>query len=73
MLRSPIADNQAVKVKNTSGSLWSSATTFTNNTSALRISPAIHVNQEGYMPNFSKKAMVGYYLGSLGEMDIPAR
>ncbi|MDB6032281.1 MAG: hypothetical protein JWM16_2619, partial [Verrucomicrobiales bacterium] len=71
-LASPIADNKAVEVKNASGKLWTSATTFTNNTSALRMSPAIHVNQEGYMPNFSKKAMVGYYLGNLGEMDIPA-
>ena len=37
----------------------------------LRYSPAIHVNQEGYMPNYSKKAMVGYYVGSLGEMQHP--
>ena len=33
-------------------------------------SPAIHVNQEGYLPNYSKKAMIGYYLGSLGEMNL---
>jgi hypothetical protein len=71
-LSTAIADNKAVEVKNASGKLWSSATTFTNNTSALRMSPVIHVNQEGYLPNFSKKAMVGYYLGNLGEMDIPA-
>lgn len=38
----------------------------------LRYSPAIHVNQEGYAPSFSKKAMIGYYLGSLGELDVPA-
>jgi len=30
----------------------------------------IHVNQVGYLPNYSKKAMVGYYLGSLGEMEL---
>ena len=36
-----------------------------------RYSPAIHVNQEGYTTNFPKKAMIGYYLGSLGEMPIP--
>jgi hypothetical protein len=38
----------------------------------LRCSPAIHVNQEGYVPSLPKKAMVGYYLGDMGEMDIPA-
>jgi Glycosyl hydrolase family 9/Cellulase N-terminal ig-like domain len=37
-----------------------------------RTSPVIHVNQEGYAPSLPKKAMVGYYLGDMGEMDIPA-
>ena len=36
-----------------------------------RLSPAIHVNQEGYAPSLPKKAMIGYYLGSLGEMEVP--
>jgi len=36
-----------------------------------RRSPAIHVNQEGYEPSLPKKAMVGYYLGDMGEMEIP--
>ncbi len=38
----------------------------------LRYSPAIHVNQEGYVPSMQKLAMVGYYLGDMGEMDIPS-
>src|SRR5205814_6045950 len=37
----------------------------------LRCSPAIHVNQEGYLPAYPKKAIVGYYLGNMGEMTIP--
>lgn len=37
-----------------------------------RYSPAIHVNQEGYAPSLPKKAMIGYYLGDMGEMEIPA-
>ncbi len=37
-----------------------------------RYSPAIHVNQEGYAPTLPKKAMIGYYLGDAGEMEIPA-
>jgi len=35
-----------------------------------RYSPAIHVNQEGYAPSLPKKAMIGYYLGDMGEMDV---
>jgi len=31
---------------------------------------AIHVNQVGYLPAHSKTAMVGYYLGSLGELAL---
>lgn len=34
----------------------------------LRLSPVIHVNQTGYLPDLSKRAMIGYYLGSLGEL-----
>ena len=68
-----VADNQTVEVKNPSGGLWSAATTkFQAKVETLRYSPAIHVNQEGYVPAFAKKAMVGYFVGSFGEMDIPA-
>ncbi len=34
----------------------------------LRFSPAIHVNQEGYEPGFPKRAFVGYFLGTAGEL-----
>jgi hypothetical protein len=71
-LASPISDNQTVEVKNPSGSLWDSSTHFVATTHPLRFNPAIHVNQEGYLPNYAKKAMVGYYAGSMGEMSIPA-
>ncbi len=69
-LATPIADNATVEVKNPSGTLWSSAMQFTAKAEPLRYSPAIHVNQEGYVPSLPKKAMIGYYLGNLGEMDI---
>lgn len=36
----------------------------------LRVSPVLHVNQTGYLPSQPKRALAGYYLGSLGEMDI---
>ena len=48
-----------------------SSVNFTSTNSAQRFSPAIHVNQAGYVLNFPKKAMVGYYLGTLGELSIP--
>jgi len=70
-LASPISDTQVVEVKNPNGSLWSSTMKFIATADPMRYSPAIHVNHEGYMPNYAKKAMVGYYLGNLGEMTVP--
>ncbi|PTX92705.1 glycoside hydrolase family 9 protein [Opitutus sp. ER46] len=71
-LSAPITEGQTVEVKNPGNALWGSAFTFSSKAEALRFNPAIHVNQEGYVPGFSKKAMVGYYLGNLGEMDVDA-
>jgi hypothetical protein len=65
---------QTVAVGDPSGALGggSEKSPLTVRADPARISPAIHVNQEGYVPAFPKKAMVGYYLGDLGEMPIPA-
>ncbi len=71
-LGSNIADGQQVEVTNPSANLWNSSVHYTALMDALRYSPAIHVNQVGYMPGYPKKAMVGYYLGSLGELNLPA-
>ncbi|MDQ6631269.1 MAG: glycoside hydrolase family 9 protein, partial [Verrucomicrobiota bacterium] len=71
-LASPISEGQAVQVKNPAGKLWSVDKKFSASADSLRWSPVIHANQEGYLPDYSKKAMVGYYLGSLGEMNIAA-
>ena len=70
-LGSPISDGQSVRVIN-DGTLWPTNMTFAAVADPVRYNPAIHVNQEGYLPAFPKKANVGYYLGSLGEMAIPA-
>ncbi len=56
---------------NPAGNLWSSATSYSATADSLRFNPAIHVNQEGYLPNYAKQAMIGYYAGSLGELSIP--
>jgi hypothetical protein len=71
-LASPIADGAAVEVKNPGGALWPASMSFTATKDPLRYSPAIHVNQEGYVPNLTKKAMVGYYLGNKGELEVDA-
>lgn len=71
-LASPIADGQTVEVKNPSGQLWNSTKQFVAESDPLRWSPAIHVNQEGYMPGYAKKAMVSYYMGNMGELAIPS-
>ena len=69
-LTSPVPAGAQVMVTNPGAALWPATMQFAAVLHPLRYSPAIHVNQEGYMPAYAKKAMVGYYLGSLGEMDL---
>jgi hypothetical protein len=68
-LSNNISDGQSVQVIN-NGTLWPTNMIFAATADRLRYSPAIHVNQEGYLPAFPKKAMVGYYVGSMGELPI---
>ena len=70
-LTAPISSGQMVEVKNPSAKLWPANLRFTATMNPLRYSPAIHVNEVGYLPGFPKKAMVGFFLGSLGELDVP--
>ncbi|PYK60051.1 MAG: hypothetical protein DME21_12095, partial [Verrucomicrobia bacterium] len=71
-LAAPIADGQTVQVQSVTASTWPTNAQFVGTVDPLRLNPAIHVNQVGYLPSFPKRAMVGYYLGSLGEMNLPA-
>ncbi|MBI5534531.1 MAG: glycoside hydrolase family 9 protein [Deltaproteobacteria bacterium] len=71
-LAGPIAEGAKVQVLNANAAVWPPSQTFEATAAPLRLSPAIHVNQLGYLPGHPKKAMVGYYLGSLGELDPPA-
>lgn len=48
--------------------LWPGPLTVTN--LPLRQSPAIHVNQAGYQVGLAKKAMIGFYLGNIGELTL---
>ena len=69
-LANPIPENETVEVKNPSTRLWPAQTRFVSQSDPMRWNPAIHVNQEGYLPSFAKKAMVGFFLGSMGEMKL---
>ena len=84
-LAATLNDGDYVEVRSTAGD-WPSTMRFLCTKSPLRYSPAIHVNQEGYLTGtivgnspYPKKAMVGYYYGNLdvlngdpGEMDVSA-
>jgi hypothetical protein len=71
-LLAPIAEGQTVRVLNPDATLWNPEVQYIATATADRFSPAIHVNQQGYVPAFPKKAIVGYYLGTMGELAIPA-
>jgi len=70
-LNGAISAGQAVDVKTPSTNLWPVNLRFNTTMNPLRYSPAIHVNQAGYLPTFPKQAMVGFFLGSLRELDVP--
>jgi hypothetical protein len=70
-LAKPIEEGQRVEVKNPGGALWAETSNFSAVADPMRYSPVIHVNQTGYVPAFPKTAMIGYYLGNAGELDVP--
>jgi hypothetical protein len=72
-LETPVELGAEVLVNNPGGKLWDKDVVYKSKAEALRFNPAIHVNQVGYQINFPKQAMVGYYIGSLGEMQIPVQ
>jgi hypothetical protein len=69
-LASPVPKDQTVSVQNPSHKLWPAAIQFTAANDPKRWSPVIHVNQTGYLPDQPKKAEIGYYLGTLGELPL---
>ncbi len=71
-LAAPVGENKTVVVRNPDATLWPATMVFAAKSHPLRHSPAIHVNQEGYVPSFVKQAKVGHYLGNLGELNVAA-
>lgn len=69
-LATPIQENGLVEVKSGDQKFGAADVHSTANLDSFRWSPAIHANQTGYLAGYPKRAMVGYYLGNLGEMDL---
>ncbi len=69
-LASPVPEGALVEVSNPGGALWPSDMNFTCVATPTRPTEVIHVNQEGYTAADPKIAMVGYYLGSGGELNV---
>ena len=64
-LAEPVPENASIEVAAPGGHI------FAGRVEPMRFNPAIHVNQVGYGTTYPKKAIVGFYLGSLGELTIP--
>ena len=69
-LATPVSDGARIEVHHPAGGLWSKPTPYQTTVERHRLNPAIHVNQVGYLPFESKKAMVGFFPGNLGELEI---
>jgi hypothetical protein len=70
-LAEPVDENEEVVVA-FADARFPSASPLSVKALPLRTSPALHINQTGYFPSWRKIAMVGYYLGSLGELEVSA-
>ena len=71
----PVDPRAEIRVANPDGGLWDASVTFhlPPAEDGARVSPAIHVSHEGYAAGLPKKALVGHYLGTLGELPVAAR
>ncbi len=70
-LEKTVESGQVIEVKSIPATLWKKEQFLFVTNDPFRLSEAIHVNQAGYAPQLSKKAMVGFYLGSMGELNLP--
>lgn len=69
-LNEPTFMGSEISVSSRHGRDWCREKVFVTTFNQYRNSPVIHANQVGYLPNYTKKAIVGYYLGSLGELKL---
>ena len=71
-LAQPVAEGSSVSVETVGWESSGSLANYTTTLTAGRRSPAVHTNHEGYQTIGPKQAMVGYFLGNLGELAIPS-
>jgi len=71
-LATPLTDGAMVTVDDPTGTLWTAPTPYSATVDPMRWSPALHVNQAGYVPTATKHGYVGYYVGNTGELPIPS-
>ena len=67
-LNTQLVNGQTVTISDSSKTILEN--TISTTVDQYRINPSIHVNQVGYAPNFVKKAVIGYYIGNVGELDL---
>jgi hypothetical protein len=69
-LASPVPENAEVRVRNPSADIWTGADALVARMDPLRWSAAIHVAHVGYAVGSAKRAAVGTWMGSLGELPV---
>ena len=71
-LNRPLAVGESVGIRSKGTAFWPGNEELKATWTGTDFSPVIHINQIGYAPALPKIARAGLYLGSLGEMEIPA-
>ncbi len=71
-LNRPLALGESVGIRSKGTAFWPDNKELKLTWTGTDFSPVIHVNQIGYAPALPKIARAGLYLGSLGELEIPA-
>lgn len=69
-LANPLSPGDQVNVLPSNGTAWPTGVTFECRAEETRVNPALHVNQGAYWSEGQKLAFLGYYLGSIGELNL---
>jgi hypothetical protein len=69
-LAKEVPEGERVEVRHSDPAVLPPGRVLSATMDSQRYSPAIHVNQVGYVPSWPKRAMVGYYLGNLGDLEL---
>lgn len=71
-LSRPLAVGESVVIRSKGAAYWPENAEVKLEWTGTDFSPVVHVNQIGYVPALPKLARAGFFLGTLGEMEIPA-